>query len=277
MPEIDIDTFQVLALLLLVAAVALSALALITVTRLRDELLDREPFQEPRPGSSAGYPSAYTPQPTETFPRTSSPLTPSTQAPAWASGRQSEPAGGGYASEPSAARPAPTGGYEPPRTEEPATAYEPAPSTAYQPTAETAYEPSGGGLGSGAPEPASAASVTGPSSLETAAAEPIPEEQPFERDGRWWYKRGDELLVYDEGSGQWETAPDGSLGFSPQPQMPESRPSAASEYASVGATPAGSPGGAVHDDPGGFWKCTSCGAINGSTAGSCRMCFAAHP
>ncbi|HYP22470.1 MAG TPA: hypothetical protein VEV43_02755, partial [Actinomycetota bacterium] len=29
-----------------------------------------------------------------------------------------------------------------------------------------------------------------------ASAEDDPQEQPFERDGRWWFRRGDELLVY---------------------------------------------------------------------------------
>ena len=26
-----------------------------------------------------------------------------------------------------------------------------------------------------------------------------------------------------------------------------------------------------------FWKCATCGAVNGSTTASCRMCFAARP
>ena len=34
-----------------------------------------------------------------------------------------------------------------------------------------------------------------------------PQEQPFERDGRWWFRRGDELLVYEERTGQWVGAP----------------------------------------------------------------------
>ena len=27
----------------------------------------------------------------------------------------------------------------------------------------------------------------------------------------------------------------------------------------------------------GHWKCPTCGAVNGSTATSCRMCFTARP
>jgi hypothetical protein len=30
---------------------------------------------------------------------------------------------------------------------------------------------------------------------------------------------------------------------------------------------------AQREQTGSFWKCASCGAINGSTATSCRMCF----
>jgi hypothetical protein len=35
----------------------------------------------------------------------------------------------------------------------------------------------------------------------------------------------------------------------------------------------------AEEEPGqqGFWKCPTCGAVNGSTATSCRMCFAARP
>lgn len=102
----------------------------------------------------------------------------------------------------------------------------------------------------------------------TAAAQPAtsgglrgdePEEQPFERDGRWWFKRGGELLVYDEGTGQWVAAPAGSGGattgaISPDPTV----------QAPV----------AARADTGEGWKCASCGAVNGSTATTCRMCFA---
>lgn len=82
-----------------------------------------------------------------------------------------------------------------------------------------------------------------------------PEEQPFERDGRWWFKRGGELLVYDEGTGQWVASPGaGAVSASPAP----------------GATTA-----VLHrTDTGEGWKCSACGAVNGSTATSCRMCFA---
>jgi cytoskeletal protein RodZ len=88
----------------------------------------------------------------------------------------------------------------------------------------------------------------------TAASEP--QEQPFERDGRWWYRRGDELLVYDEQTGQWKPAPQAEPGQT--------------ETQAPGAAPAQTQAEA-------FWKCPSCGAVNGSTATTCRMCFSARP
>jgi hypothetical protein len=97
-----------------------------------------------------------------------------------------------------------------------------------------------------------------------AAVQSIPEEQPFEKDGRWWFKRGDELLVYDEQTGQWQPAPANnpfSSGGAPSGMQPAA--------AMGGAQPSG--------ESGGFWKCTSCGAVNGSTSATCRMCFAARP
>lgn len=93
------------------------------------------------------------------------------------------------------------------------------------------------------------------------AAQPEPQEQPFERDGRWWFRRGDELLVYDERAGQWVPAP--AQAGVPAAQAP------AAAVSTQTTAPAG--------EAGAFWKCPSCGAVNGSTATSCRMCFTARP
>lgn len=129
---------------------------------------------------------------------------------------------------------------------------------------------------------------------EPVAAEPAPtstgfedapEEQPFEREGRWWFKRGDEILVYDEQTGQWGPAP-------------VATPPAAASVPEGGDAAWGRPqgGGQAQGDWGQeqtqgwgqaepaqqgeaaapastFWKCRSCGAINGATATACRMCF----
>ena len=85
-----------------------------------------------------------------------------------------------------------------------------------------------------------------------------PEEQPFERDGRWWFKRGGELLVYDEGTGQWVAAPGSGAAAVITGTQGASTTVATTTVA----------------DAGEGWKCASCGAVNGSTATSCRMCFA---
>jgi len=128
------------------------------------------------------------------------------------------------------------------------------------------------------PAVAAAAPVQEPQPAQVSTGfEDAPEEQPFEREGRWWFKRGDELLVYDEQSGQWEPAPANSGAASPAaPAVP--RVDSGSEQSS--ASPAASDqaeAAQANQDPGSFWKCTSCGAVNGSTATSCRMCFAPKP
>jgi hypothetical protein len=116
-----------------------------------------------------------------------------------------------------------------------------------------------------------AASATGP--------EDEPQEQPFERDGRWWFRRGDELLVYDEQTGQWLAAPAPTVAASVAQGAQGATPSAAvatETRTSVSELSANSePSSSEHS--GGFWKCPSCGAVNGSTATSCRMCFSARP
>ena len=109
-------------------------------------------------------------------------------------------------------------------------------------------------------QPVQAQPAMGTQSMGGTRVEALPEEQPFERDGRWWFKRGDELLVYDEATGQWTPAPANN---------PFSGGGGPSAMTSV-MEPVG--GG-----EGGFWKCPSCGAVNGSTSPTCRMCFTPRP
>jgi hypothetical protein len=130
---------------------------------------------------------------------------------------------------------------------EPAPASEPITDRASEPAAEREPAPTGEPV-SAHGEPAARAET-----LEPAAAEPAhqtrvdePQEQPFERDGRWWFRRGAELLLYDESTGQWVPAPTTEPGPADQEGQ-------------------------------GFWKCPSCGAVNGATATTCRMCFSARP
>lgn len=122
---------------------------------------------------------------------------------------------------------------------------------------------------------AATAGVPVTSQIAPTSSEPMPEEQPFEREGRWWFKRGNEILLYDEQSGQWVPAPEGALGGG----SAASQPSVSSAFQSIqAAEPApASTGTGERQDSGGFWKCPSCGAVNGSTAATCRMCFTAKP
>lgn len=130
---------------------------------------------------------------------------------------------------------------------EPAPASEPVTDRASEPVLEREPAPTG--------EPVSAHGEPGAraETLEPAAAAPAhqtrvdePQEQPFERDGRWWFRRGAELLLYDESTGQWVPAPTTEPGPADQEAQ-------------------------------GYWKCPSCGAVNGATATTCRMCFSARP
>lgn len=133
----------------------------------------------------------------------------------------------------------------------PTVAYEPA--QAYVAPQAQAHEASTGFVSMTQAAPAAGPAATAAPAGGLSGDEP--EEQPFERDGRWWFKRGGELLVYDEGTGQWVASP--STG-------------------STAGAPAAGIGTAVVNQvtAGEGWKCSSCGAVNGSTATSCRMCFA---
>jgi hypothetical protein len=162
----------------------------------------------------------------------------------------------------------PESAYTPPAStySEPQTAYSGSYSGGYgaEPVAEPVAQPAAQEVATGyvplsqatepepVPEPAPQ-----PVATTTAASSTDPEEQPFERDGRWWFKRGDELLVYDEGTGQWVAGQ----------QQPA--PGAAPADTTTDTTSFPAPTG----EAGEGWRCASCGAINGSTATVCRMCF----
>ena len=172
------------------------------------------------------------------------------------------------------------------RRPEPVAAKQPEPASQTHSSEEpVSTTSSDGGPGVVATESASTGAGESPSSQssEQAAAQPAaastssseqaaqePQEQPFERDGRWWFRRGSELLVYDESTGQWITAPGtANRGAATATQQ---IPTTISSVAGTGEHAA--EGGAEQH---GFWKCPSCGAVNGSTATSCRMCFTARP
>lgn len=106
-----------------------------------------------------------------------------------------------------------------------------------------------------------------------------PQEQPFERDGRWWFRRGDELLVYEERTGQWAAAPPAGTGVAAgaAEQAPEERAPVEETHQPQADQTQTEGASQFPEEPGPFWKCPTCGAVNGSTATSCRMCFTQRP
>jgi uncharacterized iron-regulated membrane protein len=104
-----------------------------------------------------------------------------------------------------------------------------------------------------------------------------PQEQPFERDGRWWFRRGDELLVYDEGTGQWLQAPGSRAGAAGGGARGGSSTATEVAAGAVATRAEDEVGARSAETSSSFWKCPACGAVNGATATSCRMCFTARP
>ena len=129
-------------------------------------------------------------------------------------------------------------------------------------------------------------------------------EGPYERDGRWWFRRDGELLVYDERTEEWvdpnvpepAPVPDPSAAGAPEPELHPLEEARGWDTAPADATqapipePVSAPEPITQAEPmvtdtptetsdasGGHWKCPACGVINGSTATSCRMCFSARP
>jgi hypothetical protein len=180
---------------------------------------------------------------------------------------------------------------------EPIVAHEPEPVVAEEPEPEpiVAQEPEPERVVAQEPE-----SVVAEEPTQAAFEEPEqvgteeeePEEKPFQRDGRWWFRRDDELLVYDESSGEWLPgdaaagsvllASDHSSATADATDSGLSRGTASvatREREETEVSGERFAEGEVTEQLAGpsFWKCSTCGAVNGSTATSCRMCFAARP
>jgi hypothetical protein len=151
--------------------------------------------------------------------------------------------------------------YQPPVARQPEPEAEPV-----QP-AETGYGLEGAGAGAAAAEPQAA---------EPAATEE-PKEQPFERDGKWFFRRGDELLTYEESTGQWVPAEGPQTGTAAAPSAAPVQEDDTQRFETTPETSEGAEEPVAATSSGGFWKCPSCGAVNGSTATTCRMCFTARP
>jgi hypothetical protein len=245
LPELDPDLARIIALGLLGVLVLLLIAILAALGRLRrsiETMGAARPAEEPRPESVGAVeaeptPLQAAPEPLETTSAAEVAPEPVAQEP-----------------EPVAQEPEPVAQEPEPIAEEP----EPEP-VAREPVAQEP-EPVGA-------EPAPTQEQPAVQEQQPAAAVAVdePQEQPFERDGRWWFRRGDELLVYNDASGQWEAAPT---------QTAPAEVAAPAAATTVG-TEQGAP--AQTQEQQGFWKCPSCGAVNGSTATTCRMCFSARP
>jgi hypothetical protein len=248
LPELDPDLVRIIALGLLGVLVLLLVAILGSLGRLRKSIeataaARPEPSpvaEEPRPETVGAAPAAMeaAPEPLETTPSPAAAPERVVQEPEPVA-QEPEP----VVQEPVAQEPEPVMQEPAPVVEEPL-AQEPEP-VAQEPTP-TQEQPA-----VQEQQPAAAVAVD------------EPQEQPFERDGRWWFRRGEELLVYNDASGQWEPAPSQTAPAVGQ----------ASTTTSVGTEQAP----AQTQEQQGFWKCPSCGAVNGSTATTCRMCFSARP
>ena len=253
MPELDVDLVRFLALVLLGVIVLVLLVLLVTLSRVRKDLSET---------LEALRSSAYQPSSGPAEAASQAAIAPSSAAaeplPAHVHAEQAEAAAA------SASSPGPGVVAAQPAEQEVAQP-EPEPVAAAQ---EPLAEPEPGPEPEPEPEPE-------PAAVEAVVEEP--QEQPFERDGRWWFRRGDELLVYDEATGQWVASPqDAAPAAAPQPAgamaTTISGISGASQVSQQRETQT-----VAEPEAGGFWKCPSCGAVNGSTATSCRMCFAARP
>jgi hypothetical protein len=178
---------------------------------------------------------------------------------------ESEPTGSGAAAGPATTSAA---GAEPDAESAP-TAGQARPAAAAHPLEEASY--GGAAAQPAAAQPAAAQPAAAqpaaaqPAAAQPAAAQPAaaasePQDEPFERDGRWWFRRGDELLVYEESTGQWQPTDAGG----------EATPGGTAPMPAAGDV-------ATATEAGAHWKCPTCGAVNGSTADSCRMCFTPRP
>jgi hypothetical protein len=283
----DTDLFQTLAIVLLAVITALAFLAYIALARLRKVLEERaaQPtFEQPTPSDAFAAPATAAATPQASAPSPAAEERPEDErAPAASAAAATEPAAD------EAAGPAPAEAERAPvlradegreEQERAAVAAQAFAKEREQPAEERA-EPVGAPRGDSSADVGTAAfeEVGAEAATGYEGYEDEPQEQPFERDGRWWFRRGDELLVYDEQTGQWMPAPSRTASGVAASEFPgggtamatETRTSSYSESVSGRAEARSS------ESAGGFWKCQSCGAVNGSTATSCRMCFSPRP
>lgn len=269
MLELDSDLFQTAVLGLLVLSLLILLLVLSTLSKIRKTLEDAL--------SRSGIGDITSPQaeeasPTSTFdaPAAASAGVAGASSVAGAAPGTATPAAGQSVGETSWGAPAPDQGTAGTSWDAPATGGGASESSGWAAPAETAAVP----VQEQTHEPQVAATPgrPGPNLAD------MPEEQPVEHEGRWWFKRAGELLVYDESTGQWGPAPQGAGGAGPA--VDTGGGSAYSAFKDLGdatSDPAPTAAGTSSSEAAAFWKCPSCGAVNGTTAESCRMCFATRP
>jgi hypothetical protein len=279
----DTDLFQTLTIVLLAVIAVLLLLAYTALARLHRVLDERTSAWSQIAGSGMGSqpsPALETRAPAEQAPATEEAAPAAVEPPR----AEPEPASAVVAdesAEPARTEPAeeaaaetPTEEAEPDRREEPAAV---GATAAEEPTVEQAPEEEV------EPERQEAAATAEDTGRDAYGDEP--QEQPFEREGRWWFRRGDELLVYEEQTGEWMPAPTNRAGVlqassDEDDATGDGTGAAAAAYSAGSSEPSssGRPSGwATQEATSGFWKCPSCGAVNGSTATSCRMCFTPRP
>lgn len=242
----DTDLFQGVLLGLLAVGIIVLVALLATLGGIRKALVQR-----------SAQPAETGPEPTAAEPGAA------TEAePAPAAETQAEPASGGYTG---------AGSYATPRERAAG------PSSGERAASiRSVLEGHGAGAGATPAEETAPAAAEQEGAVDSvfAAHADDPQEEPFQREGSWWFRRGDELLLYDDASGQWQPAPEGSLTMGATTAGEAAAP-AATTAAETTAQTESMP--AVADEVATFWKCPTCGAVNGSTAATCRMCFAARP
>jgi hypothetical protein len=236
------ELFQILAVVLLAVVAALLALVLGALGHVRKAIIEARPSASPQSatGRSVALTGEQAVAPVGTTPRVAEAASPrAAQEP----GASASPGGGERAS-----------------------------STGDELTVET-----GAASRTAAEEPQPSSHGAQATDDELSIEDDEPQEQPFERDGRWWFRRGDELLVYEEQTGQWMPAPGGGQSSSASASASAEQEAAWSASTQVRTATLSEPSRGSVEASGSFWKCPSCGAVNGSTATSCRMCFSARP
>ena len=291
MPEIDADLFQILTLVLLAVTLAVALAALSAVDKLRKELHSRTAHASLASDTTAAPAAAITPhdnaeQSVAQVHDANEEAQPEPQGAL----RTEESYQGSAASAAAQLAQDPDLGAGDPYEVQDASDVTTVGSQDSDPTLEdasagfdSAESQAAWGLGSDgdSTETTPAEDVATTQAQEQQHGQAEQDDQPFEHEGRWYFRRGVELLVYEESTGQWVTAPD-DVALASAPTLssatsPDTAQTSGQTFGDISEAGEVSTEAAPTEEAGQFWKCASCGAVNGSTADSCRMCFAPKP